>query len=688
MGVTGTIVNGRRKLVWAGASRAVWALGETNGEDTPLPPSCVLQALCVDVDDHVRFIAPASGGYNTGWEIGLFDDTGTLKLCIRRIEFAVYESFASVTSAARSVNVTLGPGIPFTLRVQFKGTRIIARVESASDEFEVDYQNTTEPTYAGYFNMGVVSDVDGAQCIVENVQTLIESQTQSNDIIPAVSLGTLFASYNKGGWVTIGERIMPSSGRVSMDQYRGKVYNIGGGKAYESDLVERTSDLFTANAGSLPGQTVGQPGTTDAEHIAFTANTMLLARENELWSSAEDDIRDWDTGSTEIGGAFVIAFDEKIRGMVVTTSGRVLVSLGNRYMVVQGSRVLGSLDVQRAGPDIGASGPDSMLPVPGGSTLVHSSAGILRLDEAGGVTNISAARLRKFVSMLPDDRKLRSIVLARDPLLSETHLWRTLLDGSVTDHVVYDEVGDRFFIDRFPEGMSPTCATVIDSRAVFGCEDGGVRYFDPDETDDDGEHMDWYAHLSVIRRAGLSGAVKLHDLKVRMGRESDPLKVCIYGGRDAEAVFDNRYRTLHFTDYYDRGDGFTPINVTNRVLVVRVSPRYEGGRGVIEYAEGVTTAMASFPDEDPDTRRVTSGPCTQPTAGGGDPEPVGACCVPLGADFQCKQLSQAACLALGGTWHGAGTTCDTVDCDGVTPPPPPPDAGGSPADTVPPTLNQ
>ena len=54
-----------------------------------------------------------------------------------------------------------------------------------------------------------------------------------------------------------------------------------------------------------------------------------------------------------------------------------------RYMVVQGSRVLGSLDVQRAGPDIGASGPDSMLPVPGGSTLVHSSAGILRLDEAG-----------------------------------------------------------------------------------------------------------------------------------------------------------------------------------------------------------------------------------------------------------------------------------------------------------------
>lgn len=670
MGVTGSIVNGRRKLVWAGATRAVWAMGTTSGTATPLPPSGILQASCVDIDHHIRFMAPGSAGYNTGFEIGIFDDTGTKKLGIRRIDFGVYESFAAMAGASRSTTVALASGLPFTLRVEFRGVQIIAKVEHASGTVTLTHQNTSG-LYAGYFNMGVVSDVDGAECIIDNVQTLLETQTQANNIIPAIAQGTVFASYGGGGWVTIGERIMPGTGRVAMADYRGKVYSIGGGKIFETDLVERTSTLFTANFGSLPGQTVGQPGSTDAEHIAFTTNTMLLARENELWSSAEDDIRDWDTGSTEIGGAFVIAFNEKIRGIKVDHEGRVIVSLGNSYKIVQGSRVLGSLDVRTMGPDVGASGPDSMLNTMGQTTLVHTGAGLLSIAE-GAAANISAGRLRQLISMPPADREDRSIILARDPLLSETYLFRTRIDGAVTDHVVYDEVGDRFFVDRYPTDMSPTAVTVIDTRLVMGCEDGYLRFLDPEETDDDGEHLDWYAHLSVLKQPGLSGAVKLNDIKFALGRDSDPIKFCVFGGRDVESAFDNRYRASLFTESYDRGDGFTPVNVTHRVLVVRVSPRYEGGKGTIEYAEGRVGSMPSYPDEDPDLATVPATPCTQPT-GATTTAPVGACCVPIGgADYECRLLSQAACLSLGGTWHGAGTTCSSSECETDPPPPPPP----------------
>lgn len=43
---------------------------------------------------------------------------------------------------------------------------------------------------------------------------------------------------------------------------------------------------------------------------------------------------------------------------------------------------------------------------------------------------------------------------------------------------------------------------------------------------------------------------------------------------------------------------------------------------------------------------------------GDDTPPVGACCV----DGECSSRTQEQCLALGGTWKGADTSCDDYDC--------------------------
>lgn len=630
--------NGR--FTHSGVARSVWM---PTGVQAPTSGRVSLQ--CRTYTHNIRCVCPCSTDGRTGWEVGIMSDgfASQANLTIRRISMGV-PSFPT-----QQIAHGLSASVPFTLQVDYTDNTITASILGPSSAVTLSHTNTTEPTYTTFRSVAFGSDVDGA--IVDSAQVceLVRDFATIRDALVAVADdGSVYASYDGTSMTPVSTRVLGQSGVVSLDQYLGTVYGVGGGKARKIDLVNRMSLPWNPTSGSLPG--ANGAGTTDAQGVVFWGTRAVLFRSqsnpNGLYFSAIDDPDDFNTGSAIFGAAYARNMPEPVVSVVPLTDRQLLVCCERSTFVILGDPGLGSSETLPILGSTGASGPTAAVPglTPGGA-MIHSPEGVYTVSGQLAVP-LTKQVLSLYAEINRDDIGTYTVTAVRDPANARIHIFITpTSSASQGTHLCYEEVvggyqagGAGWFLDTMPADFGPTAACVHRGRIYFGGHDGIIRAFSVDAEDDDGEDIDVRLPVRVILTGATEGDVRLDRVAPQMTADSEAVTVTLYGAPTAEMVMDPDQRSeLWETTYTHLQAPITRRGSDSALMLV-----FSGTSATwaIEQVDIVASPLAR-------SRRrvrtaVTAGaPCTYPDApttppagpgGGTGPGPSGGSSGPVDID--------------------------------------------------------
>jgi len=550
--VTWTRDTATGRFTHSGTARSVWM---PTGLRAPTGGRLSLQ--CRTYTDNIRWVCPCSTDARTGWEVGIMSDGFAAQgnLTIRRINMGV------PSGPTQQIAHGLAANVPFTLQVDYTDNTITASIVGPATTVTLAHTNTVEPTYATFRSVAFGSDVNGAIVDRPKVDELVRDFATIRDSLVSVGNdGTVYASFDGTSMTPISSRVMGQSGIVSMDQYLGTVYAVGGGKARKIDLVNRNSIPWTATAGSLPG--ANGAGTTDAQGVVFWGTRAVLYRSqanpNGLYFSAIDDADDFNTGSAIFGAAYVRNMPEPVVCVVPLTDRQLLVCCERSTYLILGDPGLGASELVPILGSTGASGPTAAVPglTPGGA-MIHSPEGVYTVSG-----QLAVPLTKQILSLHAEiDRDVigtYTVTALRDPANARVHIFITPTSNtSQGTHLCYEEVvggyqsgGAGWFLDTFPADFGPTAACVHKGRLYFGGHDGIIRTFSTDAEDDDGEDMDVALPVRVIATGTTEGDVAIDRTAPQMTADSESVTVKLFGAPTPEMVMDPDQRSQLWSTTY------------------------------------------------------------------------------------------------------------------------------------------
>lgn len=651
-------------LTHTGTTLEVWDLLDDTQD---VPGSFTLRVPFQSVDHEIRVCVLMSADGKTRWEAGFANDglnsTGgalaTSKVMLRRYVQGVAEQVI----VGNDANHGIAAGIPGELVVTVTSSTIVVLVQTSGvSGTTFTYTNSTPPTYLEYARIGIASDVNNAvagPCVLTELTAIPQS---ISNLLGACAGGSIFGCYDGTvplpSWTQIAFRVMPPSGPVSACNFQAKSYFLGGQSCYEVDWVNRTATLLTANAGSLPGQT--EAGVFGATIVREFGPRLIFAYKNELWFSAVDDPRDWDTGDTIDGSAVVLIFDEPIVAIETNTMlNFMLVSTASCMYVLQGDPIVFAGNLTRAliARGVSATGPDAMWTTDDGRIMVGAQSGLWLVSGPVPPINISQQTLRKYITISGPVSKYHQQIV-QEPGKGVIYSFMSRTDDGDAVHVVYDYASAGFdpsaggyFIDTYFDTDGPTASALWNGRVVTGWSDGDVLSFAENESAgpvDDGEAFGdkAFCYTTLIDDDGVSNNIILDRVSVTLGVGSDPVRMYVYGGQSAEAAMRPDVGTLlHYTAFSDTVDSRS-IGVKAQALSCLFVGQTETSHWLIEQIEAdLTPAPAGLVRMDVAMTRDVR--CRLPLVNGTLPSGPG----------------------LGNTGPGTG--------GGTGPPPPPPPGDGA-----------
>jgi len=531
-------------LTKSGTARATMLL------EVDTPAAFEARFECTNKAHEVRALVRGSKDTRTGWLVGVL---GTL-LEIRRVEMG---------EIAASESVGAGHGLAaaetYTLVVRVSGDTITAEVRS-TDNIVIECELVTED-FRGYTGIGVYSEVDGATVTSFTLFEIAPVFSDLSEVFWCLAGGNLYATVSGDGLGLIAAGVAPISGKLSADSFDGILYWVGGGISNKWEPVPNTVAAWSADGHptyTLPGAT--EEGTTTLTLLKQFRGRLAGSGVEDtpfaIYAPAIAEPNTWNTGELAEGRAVVlgvgrnVTVGEPIVGFEVLSNNALLVACTNSMYVALGD--LGDLaaEIPRITGNTGCSGPNALATTADGIVAVHSPEGLFVVAGQGEPIPISKAILSEYIQFPRTERGNYTVTLLRDPARCGMHIWLTKTTGSSL-HFWYDELTGGYEAGRggfFPEtyagDIEPTCGVVWKGRPVIGTRSGRIVEFDDTVASDLGEAFTSYCPFSWMGPGVIDGDIIMHRGDVLLGNDSDTVKVRLYGGGNAEQVFQTTARRL------------------------------------------------------------------------------------------------------------------------------------------------
>lgn len=280
-----------------------------------------------------------------------------------------------------------------------------------------------------------------------------------------------------------------------------------GGKLLLADSVLREYDPQTGAVTPV----VATSGTIPAAQplICLYRDRLILGGENHIWyASRQSDITDWDFGGDPgdmgraVAGHMAHAglIGEKPQVMVPIEDKALIFGTKNSLWVLYGDPVSGSLE--RISNEIGVIAPEAWAMSPEGQVAFLSNDGVY-LWTAGS----KSAPVRFSEGRIPGQLRnvsstTNTISMAYDATGRGYHLFITPTGGDGT-HWWLDVENKALWPVHFQTVHQPTAVARVNDvalgEALMGCQDGYIRKFNTDSTDDDGTTLESHVLVGPVR---------------------------------------------------------------------------------------------------------------------------------------------------------------------------------------------
>lgn len=523
--------------------------------DADLGASAAITLQLIDSAKPVLVVLMASQDGRTCYEVGIV----STNLVIRQTIHAVAGS--SLATAAHG----LTSGDTYTLEVQRRGKVITGTITKADGTtVSVTYTNLTvdpdEEVFDWQDSWGFVSSSDGA--VVAHARTcgLKPESSERKDVTVFIAGGSV-GLLKDGALRTLESGVFDPEGDVWAFVYRQKVYAGDGRVARVIDPNDDADPIvpWSPTAGYLPGQTTAAD--VAAGVCTATCGTVYFDRPvlagaphdpQNLFGSKIGDPLDWDTAADVIDRAYGASTDRSRVGQPVvalaqSATGLLVIGCRDSIWQMSGDPAIGIPEIIEIDHDSGVSHANALKKVRDGLVLAHSPTGLL-LVSPGTVSPLSELVLTEGIQIPREDIDDYLVSVGRDSERYLTWVFLTKRATGASVHFAYSERVGRFIPgdggihpQQFSNNIGPTAVGMVDGKLVLGGRDGYMRVLDDSAKDDDGAEITLKIPVLFVEGSTQHDTI-INKLKLSLGKNSDDARVRVYGGIDAERVYDTAER--------------------------------------------------------------------------------------------------------------------------------------------------
>lgn len=632
-------------LAWTqSATSGTWTLGGTGTDRTALVfdrlwlQNHAFPLRLTDRAHGVSALVVCSGDGLNGYQVGV-DYSDPTRVSIRQVDDGVVS--APIASGAAdtptSSSFSVAHGVP-------SGTPLEVETRTVDGVMEVRVNGTLvmkwttfgQGDHAALRSFGFVSSVVNATVLRPQIFPLVErSPVGQAECLIAVCDGNVWFSINGDGIEQIDSTLrFGTAGTVTLVEFDGKVYGLGGGKRLVIDLTTTPPSIaqWTAVSGTFPGTDSPYTGDTRMTLLESFLGRLYLAGDPDdprnYYTTAIGDPTDFDYGDNESPGrafASSTGLPNKIGAPIVAmkqaTKGVLTFGCLREIWRQRGDPILAGLaDVSPVILGVGVSGKNALNAAADGLQVGHSpDAGAILIPSEGEPTHLSRDVLTEGIQFPSENMADYLVSVVRDPTKHETYFFLTPRLGGSGLHFTYEERIGRFMPglggfqpDEYPEALNPTCAVAFMGRVLMGTRDGRIIAFDDNADDDAGEALESFASLWLLKEPDTSRETILGKSAITPGMDSGEIAVTVYGGRTSEEAFTGSDRDVLFeaTVEADEGPAILPQKTRAPALVMQLGD-VDGSRWSVERVE-VATKPGKLVSRHLRTPTVHDGPCSPP----------------------------------------------------------------------------
>lgn len=363
-------------------------------------------------------------------------------------------------------------------------------------------------------------------------------------------------------------------------------------------LSSKTMTDWTAalTAGSLPR---GSTDTTLAAKFMqlYRGRVVLFGLQEEphnWFMSVAGDPFDWDYSPATSSATQAVAgnnSDAGELGDVMTAfapySDDIAIMGGaNSLWVMRGDPAAGGA-IDNITYEIGIVGPDAWTYDTAGNLYFLGVNGLYRLENGGYIpTLISQNKLDKAFADI--DYAENRAILVYDPKWQGVHVFLSPSNepSSASRHYFWDQRDNAFWPDEYPVSYGPSAVLSFkgdqpaDTAVLLGGYDSGIRYFDPDNFDDDGTVIPSRVRLTPIVPGGVFASARIEDFHFVLDQASDAVTLKVFTGDTVEEA-------------ERRADAGTPITFSRTLKAGRnntIRNRVAGNAIILELSQSGTAA--------------------------------------------------------------------------------------------------
>lgn len=575
-----------------------------------------LRAQCVEYSHEIRILVRSSGDSMTALVCGI---RGT-KVEIRQRTMGI-EGAAALIDALHG----LAAGEAFTLRVRVFPDKVEAAILK-TDATTVQVEATTSVNRA-YTWVGFESAVNNAVCLSFGGYGLAAQQASASEVFWVLAGGNLYACYDGTSLQLLSSAMVSPDAVVGADYADGHVYFVGGGRAWDWDVLARTVAPASAvgyPTNKLPGATT--TGTTTATIARTFRARMAYAgieaeAQNIYWSAIAEPLN-LNTGELSAGKAIAFGVGRGLRlGQPIVcleraTENTLFIGCTSSMYRLLGDPGDDSAELPPISETVGVAGRNAVSRTGEGVIAFVSHTGLFVMGGTDPV-NISRSVIAGGISISPTDAAAINPVVIRDPIRHGLHVWLTRSTGGGTfwwyDETVggYAQGRGGFWQETYPSGLEPVCATLWKNQVVIGTRNGRIVRFSDAAKDDLGTAIESVCPLTVVTMAPVRGDMHVAEAEVTLADGSGDITLNVYGGATTEDVFSSR-RSLLQTVTVSAFDPGVPLGCRAPAVLLEIYSHTAGSSWALEGVEISYEKAEKLGD-----RRIVS------------PAPAGAACTPI-----------------------------------------------------------
>ncbi len=345
-----------------------------------------------------------------------------------------------------------------------------------------------------------------------------------------------------GDHVTFGSTVTSANPLVDGDTFQMAEWN---GKLYIADSSLQKYDPLTGAVNTVDDAPTSMPLV-----CVYQERLVLSGVDHLFYMSGQADGTDWDAGEDmgdvgravmgAVGDAGVIG--EKILAMHNHRDQALVFGCQDSVWAVYGNIADTGGRKQCVSPFSGIIAPRAMAVTPNGLVLFLTRAGLYAWQIGSESEPEPFSPVVIPDELLDVDTSTTDVLMQYDHRCRGVHLFLTPLSG-VGSHWWVDLEHKAFWPVKLNDDHQPHSTAVVSrsgfSNVLLGCNDGYIRVFDDDATDDDGEDLNSHMVLGPFHISGDDGYDGLlNEIISALADDSGDLQYTIYTGETAEEAVD------------------------------------------------------------------------------------------------------------------------------------------------------